>query len=109
MLKYTDADVGSKVLAKHYTKLIDNDLFESFMLAKSDLKTANEATLVAKLFWRMVELSIVDNKNNLTIEGVSDIEFWMHKLFNKVSGYMLINGFEKQWDEATGSSHLIEQ
>lgn len=101
MLSYTDADEGSKVLAKHYTKILENEPFKNFMLAESEIKTADEAILITELFWRMVDLSIVDNENNVIVDGVSDIEFWMHKLFNKVSGYMLKNGFEEQWDETT--------
>ena len=52
-----------------------------------------------RYFWKMVNLSIDDNDNNVLVEGAEDIEFWMHKLFNKVSGYMEIQGYEELWDE----------
>ena len=32
------------------------------------------------------------------IENVVDIEFWMHKLFIKVNGYMTKNGFGHIWN-----------
>lgn len=101
MLNYTDADKGSMVLAKHYTKVLGNERFKNFLLAESEIKTADEAALMTELFWKMVDLSIADNENNVAVDDVSDIEFWMHKLFNKVSGYMMKYGFEAQWDETT--------
>lgn len=60
-----------------------------------------EALKVAKIFWEMTDLAIDDNENNVTIDGVNDLEFWMHKLFNKVSGYLKKQGYEAQWDQAT--------
>lgn len=35
-------------------------------------------------FWQMTDLAIEDHQQNKQVEGIDDIEFWMHKLFNKV-------------------------
>jgi hypothetical protein len=53
---------------------------------------------VIKGFWQMTDLAIEDNHSNKSIEGVDDIEFWMHKLFIKMNGYMARNGFDELWD-----------
>ena len=71
------------------------------MSSKAEISKPEEAMKIAKTFWEMTELAIDDNDNDIVVEGVSDLEFWMHKLFNKVSGYLKKNGYEDQWDQAT--------
>jgi hypothetical protein len=38
-------------------------------------------------------------KDSGDIMGITSKKFWMHKLFNKVYGYMTRNGFADIWDE----------
>lgn len=49
----------------------------------------------------MTDLAADDYIENKQIEGIDDIEFWMHKLFNKVYGYVNKNGFQDEWDRAS--------
>lgn len=36
----------------------------------------------------MTDFAMDVNENNVTMDGVNDLEFWMLKLFNKVSGLL---------------------
>ena len=97
MLKYTDSENSASLLADHYSEIIGNREFIDFMQAKSEIANSQKAELIIQCFWQMVDLGIDDHHKGNIVSGVSDIEFWMHKLFNKVSGYMLKNGYESEW------------
>ncbi|MBC6906815.1 hypothetical protein DWB84_15305 [Saccharophagus sp. K07] len=47
----------------------------------------------------MTDLAAEFHLSNKEVDGVDDIEFWIHKLFNKICGYMTKNGFGDLWDE----------
>ena len=96
----SDAD-QAQTLAIHYAKKVNDTFVVKFMSSKAEITTQEEALKVAKAFWEMTDFAINDNDSNVIVDGVSDIEFWMHKLFNKVSGYLQKNGYEAQWDQAT--------
>jgi hypothetical protein len=98
MLKYDEDTENAKILAIHYAHQIGDDILIKFMSGEADISSTKEATLVIKGFWQMTDLAIADNHANKIIEDVNDIEFWMHKLFIKINGYMTKNGFKTLWD-----------
>lgn len=100
MLSYNEASNPAKVLAVHYSNCVgDTDLI-SFMSGQSGISSKEVAIRIAEGFWQMTDLAADDHTHNRQIEGIDDIEFWMHKLFNKVYGYMAKNGFQDEWDKA---------
>jgi len=99
MLEFNENTRNAQKLAVFYARKLENQLLIDFMSSSRDVTTQEEAITVINGFWDMTDLAIEDNSHDKTIEGVSDIEFWMHKLFNKVYGYMLKNGFEEQWQQ----------
>lgn len=105
MLKYTDSENSASLLADHYSEIIGNREFIDFMQAKSEIANSQKAELIIQCFWQMVDLGIDDHHKGNIVSGVSDIEFWMHKLFNKVSGYMLKNGYESEWKKLSDQHH----
>ncbi|OZG75397.1 hypothetical protein BTA51_03195 [Hahella sp. CCB-MM4] len=101
MLKFSESAKNAQVLAIHYARKQGNSLAIEFMSSKIGISNAEEAEILTRAFWEIVDLAIEDNEKGLSVEGINDIEFWMHKLFNKVSGYMTLNGYEDQWDKIT--------
>jgi len=101
MLNFTEANKNAQVLAIYYSKVVGDKFVIDFMSSKTEISSPEEAVLVTKVFWEMVDKSIDDNNNENAIEGIDDIEFWMHKLFNKVSGYLTLNGYKEQWVKTT--------
>jgi len=97
MLEFNENTKSAQKMAIYYAKKLEDQLLIDFMSSSKELNTQEEAAAVINGFWEMTDLAIEDNNNDKSIEGISDIEFWMHKLFNKVYGYMLKNGFEEQW------------
>lgn len=101
MLNFDTDSANAQTLAIHYSKKVNDEYVIKFMSSKAEIKSPEEAFKIAKAFWVMTDFAIDDNDNDVVIEGINDIEFWMHKLFNKVSGYLKMNGFEAQWDQAS--------
>lgn len=100
MLEFNENSYNSKILAIHYANEVGGELLVSFMSGKVGLRSEHEASEIIDGFWRMTDLAIQDNENGVKPQEIEDIEFWMHKLFIKVGGYMKKNGFEELWQGA---------
>lgn len=100
MLNYTSADEMTKHIAIFYAKKVNSPLAEAFFSGNRSLTSSAEALEVAKAFWAMTSLAGEDHLADKEVLGGVDIEFWMHKLFNKVSGYYEKNGFKEEWSAA---------
>lgn len=98
MLKYDADSENARILAVYYARHVGCDTLARFMSGEIDISTTEDAALVIKGFWQMTDRAIDDCHANKIIEGVTDIEFWMHKLFIKINGYMTRNGFKSIWD-----------
>lgn len=102
MLEYNETSNPAKILAIHYAKQVGDIELVRFMSGQSDILSSEMADRIIDGFWQMTDLAIEDHQQNKQVEGIDDIQFWMHKLFNKVYGYMTKNGFQEQWDRAAG-------
>ena len=97
MLNYTNSDLPAKDIAIFYAKKINSQIAEEFFSGKGSLASAEEAIEVAIAFWAITDLASNDHLNDRSILNDVDLEFWMHKLFNKIYGYYERNGFKEQW------------
>lgn len=100
MLEYNENTLNAKILATHYAEKNGNTLLIDFMKGNIEITNEQEAEVIITGFWQMTDQAILDNNNDVIINGISDIEFWMYKLFNKVGGYLIKQGYKKQWDES---------
>ena len=100
MLEYNENTQKAKILAEHYAQIVGDEFLIAFMQGKKSITNTQEAQTIINCFWQMTDLAIADHQNDLAIDGITDIEFWMHKLFNKVGGYLIKQGYSEQWDTA---------
>jgi len=100
MLEYNENTLNAKILAIHYAEKLGGDTLAAFMKGECDIKSNEDAEIIISGFWAMTDLAISDNNSDVIVDGISDIEFWMHKLFNKVGGYMIRNGYKTQWEDS---------
>jgi hypothetical protein len=100
MLNYSDEDITAKNIAIFYAKKINSPTAEAFFQGNTSLTNTNEALDVARAFWEITDLASTDHLNNVSAFNDIDLEFWMHKLFNKLYGYYEKNGFKEQWQVA---------
>lgn len=101
MLSFTADDAPARLLAVHYAKQIGDTELIRFMSSEIDIESAEAARSIISGFSKMTALAADDFEQDRQIEGIADIEFWMHKLFNKVYGYMSRHGFQNAWDNAS--------
>lgn len=99
MLEFNESTQKAKVLAVHYATLVGDPVLIAFMSSETSIRSADQAKSIVEGFRQMTDLAVEDHHNNVSIEGIADIEFWMYKLFNKVYGYMVKNGFADTWDQ----------
>ena len=97
MLNYTGARRPAFKLAEHYSDRLQNPLFAGFILGKEDIHSSTDARVISELFWNMTDLAIEDSQSDKEIQGIADIEFWMHKIYQKVSGYMTTHSYSEIW------------
>lgn len=97
MLNYSDSDLPAKDITIFYAKKINSQIAEEFFSGKRSLASAEEAIEVATAFWTITDLASNDHLNDISVLNDVDLEFWMHKLFNKIYGYYERNGFKEQW------------
>lgn len=100
MLEFNENTENAKILAVHYASILKDEQLVKFFGGEIELKNQDEAKQAIRGFWKITDLAIEDNNNDVSVQGVCDIEFWMHKLFNKVYGYMIKNGYGDLWEES---------
>ncbi len=98
MLSFTADDAPARLLAVYYAKQIGDPALIRFMSGEIEIESTEAAVSIIAGFSQMTALAGVDFEQDRQIEGISDIDFWMHKLFNKVYGYMAKHGFQSEWD-----------
>lgn len=99
MLEFNESTQKAKILAVHYAIQVGDPVLISFMSCETDIQSADQAKSIIAGFRQMTDLAVEDHHNNVTFEGIADIEFWMYKLFNKVYGYVVKNGFAEIWNQ----------
>jgi len=98
MLSFTADDAPARLLAVYYAKQFGDPALIRFMSGEIGIESAQAAASIITGFAQMTALAAADFQQGRQIEGIDDIEFWMHKLFNKVYGYMAKHGFQSEWD-----------
>lgn len=99
MLSFDESTAESKKLAMHYANQTDLPGLIKFIDGKYIPENKQQAQLIINAFWQMTGMAIDDCQADKVVEGISDIEFWMHKLFNKFGGYMIKNGYRDIWEK----------
>ena len=105
MLRYTQAEETSKNVAVFYAKKLNSPLAESFFAGEHSPANTTEAVEIANAFWEITELASEDHLNNVPILDGIDIEFWVHKLFNRIYGYYEKNGYKDVWKTVEEKHH----
>ena len=100
MFEFNENTLKAKILAEHYAQIVGNEFLIAFMQGKKSITNTQEAQTIIDGFWQMTDLAIADHQSDLTIDGITDIEFWMHKLFNKVGGHLIKQGYKTQWEDS---------
>jgi len=97
MMNFTEVNVPAKKIALHYAQRLNNQLAINVIEGRSEILSKDEAIKFTAFFWEMVDESVEDDKNNIEVVGVTDLEHWMEKLMNIIIGYMNRSGYKEEW------------
>lgn len=78
-------------------KLKETKILE--LLEQGKVTNSSEATDLSEFFWKMVDASIEDEKQDIHLPWKEGAEFWNEKIMNTFSGYLEKVGYEKEWDD----------
>lgn len=96
MIQYKFSE--ESVYVNYYAKKL-NDSVTLEILRRGEVLSAEEATRLSHFFWRMVDASIDDEKNDVSLPWSESVGFWNEKLMTSLSGYLERAGYETQWNQ----------
>ncbi|MBB3059268.1 hypothetical protein [Microbulbifer rhizosphaerae] len=86
-----------KEISLHYAHKLGN-IEAVNILVKGEASNSEEAVILAKFFWLMVDSLIEDSKNSIEVCGEVNLEEWSECLFNSFRAYFKSSGFSSEWD-----------
>ncbi|MDG9671924.1 hypothetical protein ONV78_29595 [Hahella sp. CR1] len=100
MINFRDQD--QKKVFIHFAKVLNDDLALAVAEHEREITTKEEAERFSKFYWRMVDLSVIADRNKHEIDGVLGMQAIMEDLINIMGGYLERNGFAEQWEAEDG-------
>ena len=88
-----------KLMALFFADLLHDELARK-IIETGVVVNSTEATHLSQFFWRMVDASIVFEKDGNTLPFGDNSEYWCEKLIYSFGGYLKNAGYENEWDKA---------
>jgi len=98
---FNELDQPTKTITLHYANRLNNELAARVIAGEANIASKEEAETLAYFFWAMVDEAVDDEKNDIAIEGYSDLQSWLEKAMHIFSGYIKKQGFAEQWREVS--------
>lgn len=95
MIHYKDDE--EKQVALFFAKEL-NDPLAYELLNKGKVANAEQATHLARFFWRMVDKSA---EGKVQLPSGDSSEYWCEQLLHSLHGYMDAAGYLQEWDIET--------
>ena len=87
-----------KDYATYYAKELERPIILT-ILNRGQVKNADEAKALSVFFWDMVDKSIQNERNGVTLRWTESAEFWNKKLLHTFSGHLKSVGYTDIWDQ----------
>jgi len=84
--------------SQHYALEL-NDKLAAKILNNRKVENQEEAIHLSRFFWKMIDASIEDTKNNIEFPWVESAEFLSEKIMYSISGYLESAGFSEEWEK----------
>ena len=85
-----------KLMALFFADLLHDELARKIIEAGVVANSA-EATHLSQFYWRMVDASIVFEKDGNTLPFGDNSDYWTEKLIYSLGGYLKNAGYENEW------------
>ena len=102
MIRYSYDE--EKLTALYFADLLHDELARKIIEAGMVANSA-EATYLSQFFWRMIDASIVFEKEEKTLPFEGSSEYWCEKLVYSFGGYLENAGYETEWMAEPGKAN----
>ncbi len=101
MLDFSGNDKKAKQVALHYAKTLGNQWIYTLIDNNQSIADSNQARGLSLFYWAMLDQSALDKENGVIVLDESDMQYWMERLLNIISGYLSNNGYQEIWDKVS--------
>ena len=101
MLDFSGRDEKAKDVCLYYAGKLKSENLIDILAAKASVASKEQAIELSCFFWKMVDSSIEDRDNGVEVLGESDLQFWMERCMNIISGYLYSIGYEEEWEQVS--------
>ncbi len=101
MLDFSGKDQKAQDVCLHYAKQLGKDELLDIIKCKAPVTSKEEALALSLFFWQMLEASADDRDNGAEVLGETDLQHWMERSMNIISGYLSRNGYEAEWEKVS--------
>lgn len=85
-----------KLILLHYAVKLGNAEAKAILDA-GVVRNTNEARLLSKFYWEMVDEAVNDQGKGIAIMEHEGFEHWLEYIFHTLNGYLVSNGYESEW------------
>lgn len=99
MLDFSGDDEKAKLVIIYYSERLNNQLVYNLVQNNDEIKNSEEARVLSIFYWKMLDSSVEDKELGTIVLGETDLQYWMERLLNIISGYIESIGYESEWDK----------
>lgn len=99
MLDFRGKDQKVQDVCLHYAKQLGATNLVAVFECREPVSSKEQAVALSQFFWDMLEASADDRDNGVEVLGETDLQHWMERGMNIISGYLAKIGYEEQWDK----------
>ncbi|EIK44752.1 hypothetical protein O59_002475 [Cellvibrio sp. BR] len=101
MLDFSGKDQKAQQVCLYYAKQLRADNLIPIIECKDSITSKEEAEALSRFFWMMLEASAGDRDKGIEVLGESDLQHWMGRSMNIISGYLSSIGYDGVWDRVS--------
>ncbi|ABC29795.1 hypothetical protein HCH_03029 [Hahella chejuensis KCTC 2396] len=96
MLDFSGRDSQAREVMAHFAERHGDLLLIRLSKGSAAVETVEQAVKLAEFFWWMLDQSEADRESGSLLD--ENTPFWVERLMTIISGYLTVQGFEKEWE-----------
>lgn len=101
MLDFTGKDEKAQQVCLHYANQLEAHNLIGIIQTTASVTSKEQAIALSRFFWRMLEAAAEDRDNGVEVLGEVDLQYWMERSMNIISGYLDRIGYGDEWEQVS--------
>lgn len=101
MLDFSGKDQKAQLVCLHYARQFNAEELIQVFECKEAISSKEQALALARFFWQMLEAAADDRDNRIEVLGEQDLQHWMERSMNIISGYLERIGYQDEWERVS--------